>query len=170
MKKVLFLVLSILVIGCSTCFAMTLVQMNDNFGAGGLIERYNHLAGNSSLDMNNCLANELRYIGQDSNYDAYGSQCRNNNLILFQCNKAGYVVGCMITGPDRNTVIKETLVMMTVITNYEQASETCKQAVSNSFTNGSTQIWYSNNMNRYYCINVNCINGLYRATLIAVVQ
>lgn len=169
MKKVLFMVLSIFILGCSTCFAAEQVQMNDNLGAASVVTRYNHLAASVS-DMDDCIAGELHPMGQNANYDGFGTQCKNNSLLLFQCNKAGYVVGCMIASPDRNTVIKETLVMMSVITNYEKASDACKRAISASFTDGQTHVWYSNNMNRYYGIDVDCVNGLYKATLVAAVQ
>jgi hypothetical protein len=58
------------------------------------------------------------------------------------------------------TVIKETLAILSVITNYEKASDACKHAISASFTEGHTHVWYSNNMDRYYGIDVEYVNGL----------
>ena len=150
MNKIFRLVLMICTLSvllCSTCFAAEQVQMNDSLGAANVIAKYNRLVSSLS-DMDDCIASEP-YLGkQNQNYDVYGSQCKNNSILAFQCNKAGYVVYCAIVSPCRNTVIKETLAILYVITNYEEASYACKHAISASSVEGYTHVWYSDNMDR----------------------
>ena len=170
MKKVLFLVLSILVIACSTCFAATQVQMNDEDGASTMLSKYNQIAQTPNMEMGNEVSGNLILLKRTTNLDGYGSQLQNGNKLMFLCNKSGYVVGCMIMGDDMKSVIRESIVMAIVASNYDAGNQQCSKAIAEAFEHNSTTVWYSQKMNRYYSIGVTNTNGTYRATLISLIK
>lgn len=151
------------ILNSTTCLAWQEVQMNDNYGASEIIEKYNQIFNYGNIrDTAGGVTGQV--AGKDGVYTTF---CRNEDAISLLCNKAGYITNIRILSHTRQDGMDETLLMIASLTNYEKPSKECTTAVKNAFSTGKPAIWYCDSMGRYYCVYAEKFLGGYSSNISA---
>lgn len=161
MRKVLFLLMSVFIISCSTCIASYRVQINDKLGAATINSMYNDYLGEDGAFLK---AKEIKLAGSTDKYDCYTASISAHNGIKYICNKAGYVDAIYVISRDAHVNKAEAFALMSIITNQCDADRS-HLLVEKSTSEIKMWHWHCNEMNRTYGVNT-MRHGEYISTVI----